>query len=187
MSKDPNIDDDLTAEEREMFRQAMRGVQKQPEPDTQLPITKKLKAQRREQQAPTEPAPTLALSHHIYTENVTAEEYLSYQQSGLQQKAIRQLKRGQHHFEAILDLHSYTQVEAHDALLDFIQYCSANGCRYVMVIHGKSLHTPQKPVLKNAINCWLRQLPTVLAFCSAQPKDGGTGALYVLLRRHINR
>jgi DNA-nicking Smr family endonuclease len=53
-----------------------------------------------------------------------------------------------------------------------------------MVIHGKAFsQSGQQPVLKSYVNDWLRQLPQVLAFCSAQPKDGGSGALYILIKQ----
>jgi len=39
------------------------------------------------------------------------------------------------------------------------------------------------PVLKIKVNSWLRQKAQVLAFCSARPQDGDTGAVYVLLKK----
>jgi DNA-nicking Smr family endonuclease len=41
----------------------------------------------------------------------------------------------------------------------------------------------RRPVLKGKVNHWLQQRDEVLAFCSARPVDGGTGAVYVLLKR----
>jgi DNA-nicking Smr family endonuclease len=56
----------------------------------------------------------------------------------------------------------------------------------VRIIHGKGNGSRHRgPVLKQKINHWLRQRDEVLAFCSARPMDGGTGAIYVLLRRKI--
>ena len=54
----------------------------------------------------------------------------------------------------------------------------------VRIVHGKGLGSgPRGPVLKGAVNVWLRNSAAVLAFSSARPVDGGTGALYVLLGR----
>jgi DNA-nicking Smr family endonuclease len=54
----------------------------------------------------------------------------------------------------------------------------------VRIIHGKGLSSAGKlPVLKGKVDAWLRQMDAVLAFCSARRNDGGTGALYVLLKR----
>lgn len=52
----------------------------------------------------------------------------------------------------------------------------------VKIVHGKGAHTGQT-LLKTYVNGWLPQLPDVLAFVSALPRDGGAGAVYVLLRR----
>jgi DNA-nicking Smr family endonuclease len=58
------------------------------------------------------------------------------------------------------------------------------GLRCIRVIHGKGLRSgPAGPVLKEEVDHWLRKLDNVAAFASARPVDGGTGALYVLLRR----
>ncbi|NIW87182.1 MAG: DNA mismatch repair protein MutS, partial [Gammaproteobacteria bacterium] len=62
--------------------------------------------------------------------------------------------------------------------------CRARQLRCVRVVHGKghgSLH--KLPVLKTKVQGWLRQRDEVLAFCSARPVDGGTGAVYVLLKK----
>jgi len=67
----------------------------------------------------------------------------------------------------------------------FLEENSTKHIYCVQIIHGKGLsNQTQPPLLKNQVNRWLRCHPAVLAFCSAQPKDGGTGALYVLLKQH---
>ena len=81
-------------------------------------------------------------------------------------------------------LDGMTLEEARPALSDFIKYSASQGKYCVRVVHGKGLGSGHRgPVLKNAVNRWLREANEVLAFCSAKPKDGGTGALYVLLRK----
>ncbi len=51
------------------------------------------------------------------------------------------------------------------------------------IIHGKGYRSGARgPLLKIAVNLWLRRHPDVMAFTSARPIDGGTGAVYVLLR-----
>ena len=74
-----------------------------------------------------------------------------------------------------------TVQEAMLALQRFVSRCKASGLKYVLIIHGKGRENSE-PILKNKLNHWLRELPTVLAFCSALKKDGGTGAMYVLLK-----
>jgi DNA-nicking Smr family endonuclease len=52
----------------------------------------------------------------------------------------------------------------------------------VRIIHGKGLRSgPSGPVIKRRIGRWLRRRNEVLAYCSARPVDGGTGAIYLLL------
>lgn len=113
----------------------------------------------------------------------TGEELL-YVRPGLQHAVIRKLRRGQYAIEAELDLHGYTVPQAREALDKFLRNARAFGKRCVRVIHGKGRSSEGKmPVLKGKVNVWLQQKNEVMAFCSAVPRDGGTGAVYVLLRR----
>lgn len=113
----------------------------------------------------------------------TGEELL-FQRPGLQKKVMRKLRRGEYAIEDELDLHQRTVDQSRDDLNRFLHESRGNDFRCVRIIHGKGLGSPGKlPVLKNKVNNWLRQKDEVLAFCSATPRDGGTGAVYVLLKR----
>ncbi len=104
---------------------------------------------------------------------------------GVQKNVLRKLKMGFFGIDAELDLHGLTAHQAKRLLTGFLQRCSVSQQRCIHIIHGKGYRSPgQKPVLKNKLNLWLRQHPDVLAFCSASPADGGTGAVYVLLNSH---
>ena len=86
--------------------------------------------------------------------------------------------------QAEIDLHGMTTSEAQAALRDFMAECAADGLQCVRVVHGKGRGSgPRGPVLKTNVNRWLRRWAIVLAFCTALPRDGGTGAIYVLLQR----
>ena len=114
--------------------------------------------------------------------SVAAEESLLYAQSGLQTKTIQKLKKGQFPVEAQLDLHGQTVDESYVALKSFLSNALSQGYRSVLIIHGKGHRTDDEPpILKNRLNYWLRDWKEILAFCSAKPKDGSTGAVYVLL------
>ena len=103
---------------------------------------------------------------------------------GLQQRVLRKLRRGQFAIEAELDLHGYIVPEAREALAVFLRDAQLTGKRCVRIIHGKGLGAEGRlPVLKIKVNSWLRQKDQVLAFCSTRPQDGGTGAVYVLLKK----
>lgn len=110
-------------------------------------------------------------------------ESLSYLREGYQRRVLRRLKRGQFSIHGELDLHGMTAVEARGALADFLLECRRRDCRCVRIIHGKGRRsTNHGPVLKGKVDRWLRQRDEVIAFCSARPVDGGTGAVYVLMR-----
>lgn len=112
----------------------------------------------------------------------TGEELL-FHRPGLQHRLLRKLRRGQISVRAELDLHGMTVPVAREALAAFLARCRAADIRCVRIIHGKGRRSRHKgPVLKAKVNQWLRRREEVLAFCSARPMDGGTGAIYVLLK-----
>jgi DNA-nicking Smr family endonuclease len=116
--------------------------------------------------------------------DVETGEELLFARPGLQHSVMRKLRRGHYTVEAQLDLHGFTAAEARAALTRFMHEARASGARCIRVIHGKGNGSHQRqPVLKVKVNHWLRQWDGVLAFASAPPNDGGTGAVYVLLKR----
>lgn len=117
------------------------------------------------------------------SELVGVETPLHFQRCGISKKRLNELKNGQYRVEAILDLHGRTPDAAETAMTDFILAQSTLERRHVLIIHGKGGRHGEAPVIKNLVNRWLPQYPQVLAFHSALAKDGGTGALYVLLRK----
>lgn len=114
---------------------------------------------------------------------------LEYQSSGLQHGVYKKLKQGKYPAEARLDLHRMTVELARREVFEFIKECAGYDLRSLMIIHGKGSHNQQgerksdAALLKSYVNNWLRDLPEVQAFCSAQPQHGGLGAVYVLLRK----
>ncbi len=105
---------------------------------------------------------------------------------GLDKRSAQRLKRGQMEIEARLDLHGLRQEEAHRALTSFIAETYSAGKRCILVITGKGQISEGGGVLRTNVPRWLNQAPNrarVLSFTHATPTDGGTGALYVLLKR----
>lgn len=118
--------------------------------------------------------------HPLETE--TGEE-LSFIRPGLQHRLLRKLRRGHFSIGAELDLHGMTVALAQVELTIFLKQAQARGVRCVRIIHGKGLRSRQgRPVLKFKLERWLRLREEVIAFSSARPVDGGTGAVYVLLK-----
>lgn len=115
---------------------------------------------------------------------MAAGDTLFFARPGLQQRIIRKLRRGQFSIGAELDMHGMIVREARNALTPFLINCRSRGIRCLRIIHGKGLSSRDgKPVLKMQLDHWLRQRLEVVAFCSARRNDGGTGAVYVLLKR----
>lgn len=107
---------------------------------------------------------------------------LFYSKAGVQERVLRKLRRGHYRISAELDLHGLRSEEARLALAEFLRDARGGRTRCVRIIHGKGYRSgPHGPVLKHKLNGWLRQRDEVMAFCSARPVDGGTGAVYVLL------
>jgi DNA-nicking Smr family endonuclease len=115
--------------------------------------------------------------------------------AGVDRATAERLKRGQHRIEAQLDLHGMTQAAAHRALTGFVAASREAGRRCVLVITGRGLppgYSDGSPggeepgILRRAVPRWLDEpelRPHLLAIAPAQPRHGGAGALYLLLRR----
>ncbi len=176
-------DDDLSAADRQLFRTAVGHV-------------KPVQVNHASMNTPRpRPLPVQTQRHHREVlddmlhgdfdpaELETGEELL-FQQPGLQAGLLRKLRRGQLSLEGRLDLHGMTVPIARAAIAEFLRQCRLTGKRCVIVIHGKGNGSAQRqPILKGKVNAWLQRRSEVLAFCSARAVDGGTGAIYVLLKR----
>jgi DNA-nicking Smr family endonuclease len=103
---------------------------------------------------------------------------------GVDRREIRKLKRGQYPVEGRRDLHGMTAAEARTSVGRFIDNSRHRHLRCVCIVHGRGLHSEGKvSVLKTRVRESLRSHPSVLAYADAPSSDGGTGAVYVLLRR----
>jgi DNA-nicking Smr family endonuclease len=120
----------------------------------------------------------------VHPDDLVTGEELFFARPGLQLRVLRQLRRGQFAIEAELDLHGMTSDIARAELAEFLAQCRQHGHRCLRIIHGKGRRSSNRgPILKGKVDHWLRQRDEVLAFCSARAVDGGSGAVYVLLRR----
>ena len=137
--------------------------------------------------AQTEPVPNLASGTALSIQSDDAEpvgsnDVLCYKVSGLGAKQFKALKKGVLTVSATLDLHQHIVAQAAQRLDCFIAQSLSKKHKVVLVIHGRGLHSQTSyPILKSKVNQWLRQLPGVLAFCSAPEALGGTGAVLVML------
>jgi DNA-nicking Smr family endonuclease len=113
---------------------------------------------------------------------VASGEELSFRRPGVAESVLRKLRRGEYRVGGELDLHGLTAVQAKQALRAFLAAAVARHAGCVRIIHGKGLRSGHRgPVLKSVVSGGLRRTAAVVAFVSARPVDGGTGAVYVLL------
>jgi DNA-nicking Smr family endonuclease len=118
---------------------------------------------------------------------------------GVDRRQSDRVRKGRAVIGARIDLHGMGRDEAHSALIDFIIRAHAGGHRTVLVITGKGRfsriqddpsrepHAPRRGLLQTMVPRWLNDAPLrqrIIGFHSAQPRHGGTGAIYVMLKRH---
>ena len=169
--------------ERELFRKVMDGVEQlsgqaraAPERPPAVPDARMTRADLEAVLAEMRDGPLDARAFE------TGEE-LAFRQPGIQDGVLRKLKRGQFSVQGELDLHGFTAEAAKLEVALFLREAQRRHWRCVRIIHGKGRRSGQGgPVLKTKVAHWLRQRRDVLAYASAQPAHGGSGALYVLLR-----
>ena len=107
----------------------------------------------------------------------------TYLHPGVSMQVLRDLRRGRWAIQREIDLHGYTRDTAREALGQFLSRSLQQGFRCVRVVTGQGLRSAgQMAVLRVLTRNWLAQCTEVLAYCDAKPKDGGAGALIVLLR-----
>ncbi|MCK9463402.1 MAG: Smr/MutS family protein [Proteobacteria bacterium] len=114
------------------------------------------------------------------------EEFVEAAVRGFDNRVLRRLRRGDFSVQGHLDLHGMRREEARQRVAEFVVKSHAEGKRCVLIVHGRGLGSKDNiPVLKEKLQAWLTRGAIgrhVLAFTSARPWDGGTGAVYVLLR-----
>ena len=127
------------------------------------------------------------LQDNIEFEMEHSHEYITGQLKGLDAKIFRKLQSGQYSVQGHLDLHGLNATQANIAVLDFVRRSYLEGKRCILLIPGRGRNSPLgQGIIRQEISTWLTQAPLkriILAFCTAQPKHGGSGAIYLLLRQ----
>jgi DNA-nicking Smr family endonuclease len=116
------------------------------------------------------------------TTNIGKNDQIYFCQNGVNLKTIKQMKQGKlEQIPPCLDLHGYKIDGAKTALTNFL---NQSNHRYLQIIHGKGYHSDEElPILKNLVASFLQNHSNVLAVCSCPVNEGGTGAVYVLLKK----
>jgi DNA-nicking Smr family endonuclease len=124
------------------------------------------------------------LSNSYDSAEIETGDELLFIRPGTRHGEVRKLRRGNFSIHAELDLHGMRVASAYVAVKEFLHDCGHYNIRCARIVHGKGHGSWQKqPILKVKLSRWLRQHDAVLAFCSARPTDGGTGAVYVLIKK----
>ena len=124
------------------------------------------------------------LTHPLEAGTIEGGDEIHYLKPGQPARLLQRLRRGQFSVRAEIDLHEMTAAVARDAIRLFLDDCRRHDELCVRIVHGKGLRSKaQGPVLKQLTDLLLRRRADVLAFASARPAQGGTGAVVVLLER----
>lgn len=105
---------------------------------------------------------------------------------GIDRRTAERVRKGEMAIERRIDLHGMTQDHAHATLDRFVATAWSDGTRMLLVITGKGNVGSGGGVLRRSVPRWLAagdHAARVLRIETAQPRHGGSGALYVLLRR----
>jgi DNA-nicking Smr family endonuclease len=172
----------VSPEDLALFEQAVGPVRRMADraiaPSRPRPPPEPLQSLLDEARVPLELTRTL-----IDPAEIEVGEELSYLKDSLSPRLLRRLKRGQFSIADEIDLHQMNTEVARSAVKLFLDECQREGKLCVKIIHGKGLRSrAQGPVLKRLVDGLLRRRGDVLAFASAPPAEGGTGAVVVLMR-----
>ncbi|MDR1423522.1 MAG: Smr/MutS family protein [Azoarcus sp.] len=172
-----------TENDRALFLRAVAGTRPLPAAnrvEASLPPPPEPRQRRLDESAALDASLTAAPS---LEDRLDSGEESAFLRPGLRRRVLVDLRRGRWATQDKIDLHGLTRDEARAALSAFVAAALAQGKRCVRVIHGKGLGSPGGvPVLKQLSRGWLAQREDILAFCQANPHEGGSGALLVLLR-----
>jgi len=172
-----------SSEEADIFRAAVSDA---------VPLAAPARHVARRRPPPPVPVQSLLDHHAVLDESLspldsdhaleTGDEE-NWVREGISRQSLRLLRRGHWVVQSELDLHGMTREEARESLALFLRESVKHGRRCVRVIHGKGHGSPGRaPVLKGKVKVWLARREEVLAFCQAPPRQGGGGALLVLLK-----
>ena len=172
-------------EDRRLFREAV-GEVKPLKSTPPLPEKSKPKPVPRQKIADERQVMQDLMNHQWDPASLESGEELQYQRPGLSKADFRRLRKGQFSVRAELDLHGHNAEQAKSAVMSFLNNCLEQQIRCVRIIHGKGLRSSASgPVLKPLVERMLRQRDEILGFSSARPVDGGSGAVYVLLKKRV--
>lgn len=173
----------MNDDETELFRKAISDAKPLQSEERVERQRRKPKPKARFTRADENAALRESMESDLEDAETQSGDSLRFHRPHVGKRTMRKLARGSFSVQAEIDLHGMTVAEAKPRLADFIESCARERKLCVRVVHGKGLGSGDRgPILKQKVNRWLRQWDAVLAFVSTRQVDGGTGAIYVLLR-----
>lgn len=174
-------------EAKPSFSDKLGALPTAPEGPTAPVIEEAANAAGPEKSSPRISRPKAQLPPLRYPQAPAPPSYLKHGEAqGIDKRKLKRMQRGQLDLQARLDLHGFTQSQAQAAVIEFLERCQVQGKRNVIIVTGKGLAKEGGGILRSRLPDWLNMSPNrerVLSYDYSQPKDGGTGALYVVLRK----
>ncbi len=122
-----------------------------------------------------------------YAPMIKPEDMIEFKRDGVQEGVYRKLRLGKYPIQAKLDLHKRTLKEARDEVVKFLKQCMQLDIRTVIIVHGRGERSNPPALMKSYLTQWLQQIRDVQCVHSAQRFHGGTGAVYVMLRKSADK
>jgi DNA-nicking Smr family endonuclease len=180
---DPGDDPDLFREAMsDVVPLAQRRVEPEPEPRSLTPA----QLERREAAEGRRGTSESADPNYLTLGEVpllNPYDTLAWKKDGVQNEVFSKLRAGRYTIDGQLDLHRHTVREARQALFEFLDLARSKGWRTVLVSHGRGERSPTPARIKSYVAHWLGQVPDLIAWHSAPRHHGGTGSVYVMLRK----
>ncbi|MBY7852836.1 DNA endonuclease SmrA [Vibrio fluvialis] len=118
---------------------------------------------------------------------IKPDDLIEFKRDGVQDGVYRKLRLGKYPIQARLDLHRKTLKEARDEVVSFLQQCMTMDIRTVMIVHGRGEKSNPPALMKSFVANWLSQIQDVQCAHSAQRFHGGSGAVYILLKKSADK
>ncbi len=115
------------------------------------------------------------------------EDFIEFKQDGVQDSVYRKLRLGKYEIQARLDLHKKTLKQAREDMIRFLHQCQQLDIRTLIIVHGKGKRSNPPALLKSYVAYWLENISDVLCCHTALKQHGGTGAVYVLLKKSVTQ
>lgn len=122
-----------------------------------------------------------------HTTMIKPQDVIEFKRDGVQDGVYRKLRLGKYPIQARLDLHRKTIKQARDEVIRFLKQCIEMDIRTVVIVHGRGEKSNPPALMKSYVATWLEQIKDVQCAHSTQRHHGGTGSVYVLLRKSSDK